>query len=202
MHLWATDGWIRTKILGGNVGQDMVRWASQVAVRCAQIFILIFFLLSIQSILSILYAQSCRTCWGITGLLITPCGFGCQRNNSCDNPDGSVDDMLEIKHDLQKCQTIKPWGATYCRIINTKFFFSVQVLCMQNTCATALDQQTASQKGKKGVHKTGLILDATFVCIHSFTLYLQGHYSFLVPQQRWFTTCRSGCLCRRMNKSL
>ena len=35
-----------------------------------------------------------------------------------------------------------------------------------------------------------------------FILYLQGHYSFLVPQQRWFTTCRSGCLCRRMNKSL
>ena len=35
-----------------------------------------------------------------------------------------------------------------------------------------------------------------------FMLYLQGHYSFLVPQQRWFTTCRSGCLCRRMNKSL
>jgi len=49
-------------------------------------------------------------------------------------------------------------------------------------------------KREKGVHKTGLILDATFVCIHSFILYLQGHYSFLVPQQRWFTTCRSGSL--------
>jgi hypothetical protein len=42
MHLWATDGWIiMRKIFGGNVGQDMVRWASQVAVRYA--FIVIFF---------------------------------------------------------------------------------------------------------------------------------------------------------------
>lgn len=56
MHLWATDGWIiMRKIFGGNVGQDMVRWASQVAVRYALIFIVIFFL-SIQSILSTLYA--------------------------------------------------------------------------------------------------------------------------------------------------
>jgi hypothetical protein len=44
MHLWATDGWIiMRKIFGGNVGQDMVRWASQVAVRYALIFIVIFF---------------------------------------------------------------------------------------------------------------------------------------------------------------
>lgn len=57
-----------------------------------------------------------------------------------------------------------------------------------------------AKKGEKKVYIRLVLFLMLLLCV--FILYLQGHYSFLVPQQRWFTTCRSGCLCRRMNKSL
>lgn len=57
-----------------------------------------------------------------------------------------------------------------------------------------------AKKGGKKVYIRLVLFLMLLLCV--FILYLQGHYSFLVPQQRWFTTCRSGCLCRRMNKSL